>query len=222
MSRGMPGPASHRTPSMVRAPGVLYRGGRFHEYGYGGESGLRDLPAIEVDRDAGVVALPCRKRNMAGRPSICPATLSNVNCLGRLVQPGGAAISIHPLLHPLRSSHEPIRWMSMRASTSSPGRSFILDWPSRGRALFFGAFHPISHLPRPASSAQSANRPGNDTCARASSFPPCPPFFLLIVQVLDRGGESAKRRPGPTAHLRLRMVAECSQRLFVERETACQ
>ena len=207
MSRGMPGPASHRTPSMVRAPGVLYRGGRFHEYGYGGESGLRDLPAIEVDRDAGVVALPCRKRNMAGRPSICPATLGNVNCLGRLVQPGGAAISIHPLLHPLRSSHEPIRWMSMRASTSSPGRSFILDWPSRGRALFFGGFHLISHPSLASPFCTDGKRTLDDTHAAASSLPPRLPFFLLVECVLNRGGESAKRRCGPAAHFRLRMVA---------------
>ena len=90
--------------------------------GNGGDPRLCDLPAIVVDRDADVVALPRRKRNMAGRPSICPATLGNVNCLGRLVQPGGAAI--YPHLSLLRNSNEPIRWTSMRASVSSSGRSF--------------------------------------------------------------------------------------------------
>ena len=39
---------------------------------------------------------------MAGRPSICPATLGNVNCLGRLVQPGwgGRFRSSSPLPSP--------------------------------------------------------------------------------------------------------------------------
>ena len=118
-------PTSYKTPSMVRAPCMLHRRDRIHDYGNGGDPGLCDLPAIVVDREVDVVALPCRKRNMAGRPSICPATLGNVNCPGRLVQPGGAAIFIHPFLYLLRNSNEPIRWTSMRASASSSGRSFI-------------------------------------------------------------------------------------------------
>ena len=118
-------PTSYKTPSMVRAPCMLHRGDRIHEYGNGGDPGLCDLPAIVVDSEVDVVALPCRKRSMAGRPSICPATLGNVNCPGRLVQPGGAAIFIHPFLYLLRNSNEPIRWTSMRASASSSGRSFI-------------------------------------------------------------------------------------------------
>ena len=60
---------------------------------------------------------------MAGRSLICPATLGNVNCLGRLVQPGEAVI--YPLLNRLRNSNEPIRWMSMHASVSSSGRSLM-------------------------------------------------------------------------------------------------
>ena len=97
--------------------------GQDHECGNRGDSGLRDLSAIVVDRDVQVVALPCRKRNMAGWPLICPATLGNVNCLGRLVQPGGAAV--YPLLHRLRNGNESIRWMSMHASASSSGRSLM-------------------------------------------------------------------------------------------------
>ena len=60
---------------------------------------------------------------MADWSLICPATLGNVNCLGRLVQPGEAAIYL--LLYRLRNSNEPIRWMSMHASASSSGRSLM-------------------------------------------------------------------------------------------------
>ena len=94
-----------------------------HDRGNRGGSGLRDLPAMVVDGDVHVVAFPCRKRNMAGRPVICPATLGNVNCLGRFVQPGGAAAYL--LLYRLRNSNEPIRWASMRTSASSSGRSLM-------------------------------------------------------------------------------------------------
>ena len=123
--RGMPSPTSYKTPSVVRAPCLPHRGGKMHECGNRDDSGLRDLPAIVVDRDAHVIAWLCRKRNTAGRPSICPATLGNVNCLDRLSQPGGAVIH-HPLYR-LRNSNEPIRWALMRASASSSGRPELPD-----------------------------------------------------------------------------------------------
>ena len=118
-------PRWYKTPSTILTPCTPHRGDKVHEYGDRGESGLCDLPAIVIGRDADVVALPRRKRNMAGRPSICPATLGNVNCPGRLVQPGGAAIFIAPLLYPLRNSNEPVRWTSMRAPASSSDRSLM-------------------------------------------------------------------------------------------------
>ena len=53
---------------------------------------------------------------MAGRTAICPATLGNVICLGRLSPPGEAVIP--PLFYRFRNSNKPTRWTSMRASVS--------------------------------------------------------------------------------------------------------
>ena len=122
----------YETPSMVRAPCLPASRRQDHDRGNRGGSGLRDLPAMVVDGDVHVVAFPCRKRNMAGRPVICPATLDNVNCLGRFVQPGGAAAYL--LLYRLRNSNEPIRWASMCASASSSGRSLMRRSGCRDRS----------------------------------------------------------------------------------------
>ena len=68
--------------------------GQDRECGNRGDSGLCDLPTIVVDRDVHVAAFPCRKRNMAGWLPICPATLGNVDCPGRLVQSGGRPFNL--------------------------------------------------------------------------------------------------------------------------------